>query len=59
MRIIFSALLLLPIMSKFGRSNNLWFINNNTRSCNIVAGWSKYYFDFKTYKSDTSASTFQ
>ena len=25
-------------------------INNNTRSWNIVAGWSKYYFDFKTYK---------
>ena len=25
-------------------------INNNTRSWNIVAGWSKYYFDFRTYK---------
>ena len=25
-------------------------INNNARSLNIVAGWSKYYFDFKTYK---------
>ena len=25
-------------------------INNNTRSLNIVTGWSNYYFDFKTYK---------
>ena len=26
-------------------------INNNTRSLNIVTGWSNYYFDFKTYKT--------
>ena len=25
-------------------------INSTTRSLNIVAGWSKYYFHFKTYK---------
>ena len=25
-------------------------INNNTRSLNIVAGWSKYYFDSQTCK---------
>ena len=30
-----------------GRAYSL-IINNNTRSWNIVAGWSKYYFDFKS-----------
>ena len=34
-------------------------MNNNTRSWNIVSGWSKCYFHFKTYKkSDISGSTF-
>ena len=25
-------------------------INNNTRNLKIAAGWSKYYFDFKSLK---------
>ena len=31
-------------------------MSNNTGSSNIVARWSKYCFDFKTYQSDILAS---
>ena len=33
-------------------TEHIWdIVNNNTRSWNIVAGWSKSYFDFKTWRA--------
>ena len=33
-----------------GYKNKFSIINNVTRSLNIAFAWSKYYFDFETYK---------
>ena len=37
---------LLPKTIRLPNEIEVQIINNTTRSCNIVAGWSKYYFDF-------------